>query len=93
MREDGCEVDRLLVTTDSSYVPPGYGPDESPRIPSVEGDLDLDGDVDLADYEVFEAALGGPGIPAAGSAADLNDDGLCDLADWLIFARNFSGAA
>jgi hypothetical protein len=29
MREDGALVDRILITTDSSYVPSGDGPDES----------------------------------------------------------------
>ena len=34
MREDGLELDRVLLTTDASYVPAGAGPPESPR----EGD-------------------------------------------------------
>ena len=31
MREDGFAVDRLMLTTDSSFVPSGVGPAESPR--------------------------------------------------------------
>ena len=34
MREDGLEFDRVLLTTNASYVPAGVGPPESPR----EGD-------------------------------------------------------
>ena len=32
MREDGLRIDRLLLTTDTTYVPTGEGPLESPRI-------------------------------------------------------------
>lgn len=31
MREDGFQVDKLLLTTDPDFVPTGVGPDESPR--------------------------------------------------------------
>ena len=31
MREDGLYIDRVLLTTDSSYIPSGAGPAESPR--------------------------------------------------------------
>jgi hypothetical protein len=31
MREDGFRLDRILLTTSSSYVPRGAGPQESPR--------------------------------------------------------------
>ncbi len=30
-REDGLELDKWLLTTDPSFVPRGYGPDETPR--------------------------------------------------------------
>lgn len=30
-REDGCEFDRFILTTSTSYVPSGVGPPESPR--------------------------------------------------------------
>ncbi len=32
MRENGLLVDRILLITDTNYVPDGYGPDESPRL-------------------------------------------------------------
>ena len=31
MREDGSRVDKILLTTDSSFTPVGLGPSESPR--------------------------------------------------------------
>lgn len=31
MREDGLRIDRLLITTDTSYIPTGYGPAETER--------------------------------------------------------------
>ena len=31
MREDGVVLDKLVLTTDSTYVPTGTGPNESPR--------------------------------------------------------------
>ncbi len=35
MREDGVQLDRLLLTTDAAYTPAGAGPPESPRLGSV----------------------------------------------------------
>lgn len=32
MREDGVQVDRLLVTTDTNYIPTGFGPAETIRL-------------------------------------------------------------
>lgn len=34
MREDGLALDKLVLTTDSAYVPTGMGPPESPRVQS-----------------------------------------------------------
>jgi len=56
---------------------------------SVEGDMDLDGDVDLTDYTLFAACLDGPGdmVPPAGctsasfARADLDGDHDVDVAD------------
>jgi hypothetical protein len=57
MRDDGTALDRLLLTTDHGYVPPlapDTGPPESPcEADEVVGDLDADGDCDLADVAVF----------------------------------------
>ena len=94
MREDGCMIDRLLLTTDSGYTPGGSGPDESARVVSlIPGDLDHDGDIDLDDYVLFEDALDGPGVAPSNPEADLDNDGDCDLEDCAIFAKNFSGSA
>ena len=35
MREDGFELDRFLLTTNSAYFPTGVGPDESPHTPVI----------------------------------------------------------
>lgn len=48
------------------------------------GDLDGDGDVDLADLEAVAAALGQASTPA-----DLNGDGRVDLLDLVLVALNF----
>jgi RHS repeat-associated protein len=32
MREDGLRIDRLLLTTDTTYIPTGFGPPESDRL-------------------------------------------------------------
>ncbi len=57
--------------------------------PTVLGDLDCDGDVDLIDYGLFEACMGGPAISSAGSCADGIDadfdiDGDVDLVDFAL---------
>jgi len=41
MREDGFVIDKILLTTDSSFVPTGLGPTENPR---VDQGTDQDGD-------------------------------------------------
>ena len=32
MREDGLEVDKIVLTIDPTFVPTGYGPTESPEV-------------------------------------------------------------
>ncbi len=54
---------------------------------AVGGDMDGDGDVDLADYPDFEACLLGPGSAAGVDClcADFNEDGDVDLIDFSAF--------
>jgi len=61
------------------------------------GDFDLDGDVDLSDFTVFQLCFGGSNNPPAGTCpagvdADLDADGDVDLADFIIFQQNFTGS-
>jgi hypothetical protein len=77
----------------TSYVIAGT----TPR--TTNGDLTLDGAVDLTDFATFAVCFGGSGVtsPPAGCSwadfykADTNDDGSVDLADFATFATNFSG--
>ena len=55
MREDGCMIDRLLLTTDPSYAP--SAPDDPPDQSNY--DLNDDGYVDLRDVAVFTANFTG----------------------------------
>jgi hypothetical protein len=66
---------------------PDVGGDERA---SVAGDLDGDGDVDLDDYILFEADMGGPEVSIS-SDADLDEDGDVDLGDWAMFADLLAG--
>jgi len=60
-------------------------------------DLDLDGDVDLADYAILSGCVAGPGVssPPGGcsasafSSADLDNDGDVDLDDYGAFSAGF----
>jgi hypothetical protein len=63
----------------------------------VCGDLDGDGDVDLADFAEFSQCFGGSNLPPAGTCppgadADCDDDGDVDLADFAAFSQNFTGS-
>ena len=68
--------------------------------PTIPGDLDDDGDVDLDDYAVFVDCLGGPGVttPPGGCSADEFDwadvqpDGDVDLEDFATFQEVFTGS-
>ncbi len=54
-------------------------------------DLDLDGDVDDADFGLFFAAFSGPGIPTGNPAADLDGDTDTDDADFGLAFAAFTG--
>ena len=53
---------------------------------ATQGDLDGDGDVDIADILLLIAAWGGDGS----NGADLDGDGDVDVADMLILIANWS---
>ncbi|NQU21930.1 MAG: hypothetical protein HQ567_11660 [Candidatus Nealsonbacteria bacterium] len=54
--------------------------------PLLDGDADLDGDVDFGDYMVLEAWFGGPGDWAKG---DFDLDGDIDFGDYMILEAAF----
>jgi hypothetical protein len=70
---------------------PGVTVSERPRVP---GELDGDGDVDQADFGLFQACLAGSGQSyATGCApADLDSDGDVDQDDFGVFSACMGGA-
>ncbi len=80
----------------------GSGAYNSPRtiyvnvnIAPIAQDFDQDGDVDLADYALFQMCFNGPNEPpAAGGCTrpDLDGDGDVDLGDFALFQSCFNGA-
>jgi hypothetical protein len=57
----------------------------------VPGDINGDGLVDVADYDVWAANVGATG--ATWSQGDLNGDGLVDVADYDIWAADVGNTA
>ena len=67
----------------------------------LPGDIDQDGDVDLADHAAFAECMRGPNLvpnptppPSAGEcleAFDFNLDNDVDLADFAVFQEAFTG--
>jgi outer membrane protein assembly factor BamB len=70
------------------------------RTPCGSGDLDCDGDVDLADHTLFTECLAGPNVlipppgcaPAVFEDADLTGDDDVDITDWNEFELLFTGS-
>ena len=58
------------------------------------GDLDCDGDVDLADFNAFTDCMSGPNATPPGDCedADLDTDADVDLHDFAEFQRAFTGS-
>lgn len=63
--------------------------------PADRFDFDVDGDVDVANYEIFAVCAAGPGVAHSGASscnmagADADDD--VDLADFAEFQAASSG--
>jgi hypothetical protein len=57
----------------------------------IAGDINADGLVDVADYNIWAANVGKTG--ATWSQGDLNGDGLVDVADYNIWAANVGKTA
>ena len=57
------------------------------------GDLDLDGDVDWGDFDLFAGCLTGPEVEVNVDCdlADLDDDVDADLVDFAVFQQLFEG--
>lgn len=53
------------------------------------GDYDRDGDVDLADYTLWQSTFGSA-VAAAGDGADGNSDGVVDAADYTVWRDSLS---
>ncbi|GMV97161.1 MAG: hypothetical protein AMXMBFR83_15200 [Phycisphaerae bacterium] len=63
--------------------------------PPAAGDWDRDGDVDLADFQLFRACITGPGLAQKDPScrdADLDADGDVDQTDFGLFQRCISGS-
>jgi WD40 repeat protein len=100
-RDTGTNVRSIDFASDNSFYV--YGREDAAVVRAsnpfnLPGDLDVDADVDLADYERFAACLGGPGEsvapagcdPADFPFADLDQDGDTDLADFAAFTQSFA---
>jgi hypothetical protein len=59
--------------------------------PTLAGDINNDGLVDVADYNIWAANVGKTG--ATWTQGDLNGDGLVDVADYNIWAANVGKTA
>lgn len=63
----------------------------------VPCDFDLDGDVDVFDFNIFTQCFGGAANPPAatcpaGIDADLDGDGDVDVSDFILLAQKFTGS-
>jgi uncharacterized protein (DUF1800 family) len=77
-----------------SVVRADCGPANTACLVGQRGDMDLDGDIDLEDAEVFLACLGGPGAELAPSCmgGDFDGDADIDLEDYRKLQARTTGA-
>jgi hypothetical protein len=61
------------------------------KTPPIPGDINCDGLVDVADYDIWAANVGATN--ATWAMGDLNGDGLVDVADYDIWAANVGATA
>ncbi|MBC8310221.1 MAG: hypothetical protein ISR75_06245 [Phycisphaerales bacterium] len=76
------DIEDLRVGGQEFFVDCFYS--EATTAPSIPGDVDGDGDVDLADLLALIAAWG-----SGDAAADVNGDGVVNTADLLILIANW----
>ncbi len=76
-----------------TYLDMGAYEFQGTTIPTIPGDCDGDGDVDLDDFADFNACLVGPdgGLGTGCECFDFDDDGDNDLIDFAAFQVNFTG--
>ena len=86
IRESGLLIDKIILTTDTAYVPEGVGPPESLQVPnggagSIRGEVNGDGKINISDpIKVLRHLFAEPVIACA-DHGDANDDGKLDIAD------------
>ena len=105
---DNCPTLHSLDQADNDGDGVGNSCDACPDVPApgggdpvgrALGGMDLDCDVDLSDFLLFRACMGGPSAPSPTACnpqyagrADLTGDGDTDLADFAIFQLNYTGS-
>lgn len=66
---------------------PSTSPTNTPTIRRIPGDVNLDGRVDLYDYQAVLTQFGGVCIPS--QCADITNDGIVNIFDYSIVITNF----
>ncbi|HNQ23530.1 MAG TPA: CARDB domain-containing protein [Phycisphaerae bacterium] len=94
----GGRID-VFATVDEAHVVDEFDEDNNVRSASVTGpaaplgDFDVDGNVDLDDYNIFAGCMLGPEVQYLSGCAytDLETDGDVDLADLAVLQSAFGG--
>jgi len=75
----------------ADFVAVAGGYEHSLGLKGIFGDFDVDGDVDLSDFDVLIGCLSGPGVraPLGCARASLDGDVDVDLADFAFFQAHF----